>query len=233
MRGDFNLLNFETYAEYLESFTRPEEYRYLGNKKVINSLVKLGYRTNATIHEEDDFYRLKKHLTELINPKTTSVKLFGSYLTSDDPVLVALAEREERNLQKKLSTIIFLQVRQRSGFDISGYIDYADSLLAANLHMVGCTNWKAVFEGRIMLRPKRSHLSFFDWHSGTICYNPSNNYAIMHHGASLMFQHLGDHKFIPVTNADSWHKDNVKRTSIRSPMYNCIVLYDHVVRKAS
>jgi len=48
-----------------------------------------------------------------------------------------------------------LQIRKRSGFDISGYIDYADSLMAFTVHRHGATNWKAVFEGRAMLRPNR------------------------------------------------------------------------------
>lgn len=102
-RGDFSLLKFDTYSAYLRSFTKIEEYRYLGSMNVIKSLVKLGYCSNAVIYDEIDFYEAKKHLQELINPKSIVSKLYSQYLVGDDPALIALAEREERNAHKKLS----------------------------------------------------------------------------------------------------------------------------------
>ncbi|XP_062142535.1 cilia- and flagella-associated protein 299-like [Drosophila sulfurigaster albostrigata] len=232
-RSDFNLMNFRTYSDYLKSFTKVEDYRYLSSMNVIRSLVKLGYSTNATVYEEEEFYKIKKHLYDLINPKAVTSKLFSQYLVGDDPLLVALAEREQWNVQKKLSTIIFLQIRQKNGFDISGYIDYADSLRNCAIHAFGATNWKAIFEGRILLRPNRTNLSFYDWHTGTVSFNNSDNFETMQYGTTLMFKHYGDHKIIPVTILESVHKDNVKRTLIESPLYDNVVLYDHIVRKAS
>ncbi|KAH8274005.1 hypothetical protein KR044_007712 [Drosophila immigrans] len=232
-RSDFNLLKFKSYNDYLQSFTKIDEYRYLSSIKVIRSFVKLGYSTNATVYEENEFYKIKKRLHDLVNPKAITSKLFSQYLVGDDPALVALAQREERNVQKKLSTIIFLQIRQRNGFDISGYIDFADSLRNCAIHAFGATNWRAIFEGRILLRPNRTHLSFYDWHTGTICFNNSDNFETMHYGTTLMFKHYGDHKIIPVTILDSPYKENVKRTLINSALYDSVVLYDHVVRKAS
>jgi len=111
LRGDFNLLKFDSYSDYLQSFTKVDEYRYLGSMKVINSFVKLGYRTNATIYDEDDFHKIRKRLLELINPKSIRSQLYSRYLVGDDPALVAFAEREERNVQKKLAVsniIIYL-----------------------------------------------------------------------------------------------------------------------------
>ncbi|EDW12423.1 cilia- and flagella-associated protein 299 [Drosophila mojavensis] len=233
MRGDFNVLKFNTYEEYLRSFTRMDEYRYLSSKRMINSLIKLGYRTNTTIYEEAEFYELQKNLLLLLNPKKATTTLFSSHLKSTDPALVALATREEPNMQKKLSTIILLQLRQRSGFDISGYIDYEDSLSACAQHKLGALDWKGIFEGRILLRPNQDHLSFYDWHSGKISINHSGNYDIVHYGTSLMFKHKGDHRFVPVTVVDNMYKDNVKRSLYISPIYGCVILYDHVVRKAT
>ncbi|XP_064553797.1 cilia- and flagella-associated protein 299-like [Drosophila montana] len=231
--GDLSVLKFDTYEQYLGSFTRIEEYRYLGSKRLVRAVVKLGYRTNATIYDEEEFYVKKKKILEAINPKSIITTLFSCYLKGKDPALVALAEREARNMQKKLSTIIFLQIRQSSGFDISGYIDYADSLRACSLHMLGAANWRAIFEGRTLLRPNRTHLSFYDWHSGNVSFNHSDNYEVMPLGSSLTFKHKGDHKIISVTVVDSPHKDNMKRTFIQSPLYGWVVLYDHVVRKPS
>jgi len=102
-RGDFRLLSFDNYSDYLQSFTKVEDYRYLSNMNVIKSYVKLGYCSNAVIYKEDEFYEAKKHLLELINPKTIISKLYGQYLVGDDPALIGLKEREERNVQKKLS----------------------------------------------------------------------------------------------------------------------------------
>ncbi|XP_064553802.1 cilia- and flagella-associated protein 299-like [Drosophila montana] len=231
MRGDLNDVNFGSYGEYMKSFTKVEDYRYLGSKNVINALVKVGYRTNATVYEEHEFYKRRQQLKELTNAKVLTTRLYSTYLKSDDPALVALAEREAPNVLMRLSTIIFLQIRQRSGFDISGYIDYADSLRACSLRLLGAANWQAIFEGRTMLRPNRSHLSFYDWHSAFFAFNNSENYEVINYKKCLMFKHTGDHKFVPVTTTDSIHKDNVKRTFIESPLYGCVILYDHFVRK--
>lgn len=232
-RGDFNLLSFDNYSDYLQSFTKVEDYRYLSSMKVIKSFVKLGYCSNAVIYKEDEFYKAKKQLQELINPKSIISKLYGQYLVGDDPALIAFKEREERNVQKKLSTIIFLQIRKRSGFDISGYIDYADSLMGFTVNRHGATNWKAVFEGRAMLRPNRHDLSFYDWESGNILFNNSDNFEVIHLGTSLMFKHYGDHKIISVNPSDYSNNDSVKRTFLNSPLYGYLVFYDHIVRKPS
>ncbi|EDW57932.1 cilia- and flagella-associated protein 299 [Drosophila virilis] len=231
LSGDFSILKFETYEDYLQSFARVEEYRYLGSKRVIGAMVKLGYCTNAPIMEKDEFLLRRQRLKQSLNPKVID-KLFSVYRTSDDPALVALADREEPNVLMSLSTIIFLQVRQRNGSDISGYIDYADSLRACSQHMLGAINWRAVFEGRIMLQPDRTHLSFYDWHRGSLTFNHSDNYKVVNYGGRLLFKHNADHKIVPVTATESIFQDNVMRTFIESPMYGLMILYDHHVRKA-
>ncbi|XP_017872700.1 PREDICTED: uncharacterized protein C4orf22 homolog isoform X1 [Drosophila arizonae] len=231
--ADYRLLNFNTYDEYLHSNTKSDVKKYLRSAKIIKQVIKLGYHTNATIYEEDEFYEIKKNLLDQINPVSHHFVLFSSYRTSSDPALCALAEREASNMQKKLSTIIFVQLRQRTGFDISGYIDYEDSLRLNSLQMIGCTNWQAIFEGRILLRPKHTDLSFYDWHSGSVYFNNTSNYDVMHMGISLLFKYKGDLKFIPVSVADGPFKENVKRTAILSPLYGMVVLYDHIVRKAT
>ncbi|XP_030561440.1 cilia- and flagella-associated protein 299-like [Drosophila novamexicana] len=230
MHGSYNILKFETYEEYLQSFAKVEEHRYLGNKKVIGELVKLGYRSHVPILEKDEFLKCRQRLRQFLNPKVIE-KLFSVYRTSDDPALVALADREEPNVLMRLSTIICIQTRRRNGSDISGYIDYADSLRACSQDLLGATNWRAIFEGRIMLQPNRTHLSFYDWHRGTVTFNHSDNYEVINYGGRLMFKHTTDHKIVPVTDTESIYQDNVKRTIIESPMYGLMVLYDHCVRK--
>lgn len=101
--GDFNVLKFNNYADYLLSFTKIDEYRYLNSKAVANAVIKLGYRTNTIIYEEDEFYELRRNLLMLLNPKHETTNLFSTYLKSTDPAIVALAHREAPNIQKKLS----------------------------------------------------------------------------------------------------------------------------------
>jgi len=106
--------------------------------------------------------------------------------------------------------------------------------MAFTVHRHGATNWKAVFEGRAMLRPNRRDLSFYDWESGNIYFNNSDNFEVMHLGTSLTFKHYGDHKIISVNPLDLTYNDQaIKRTILNSPLYGYIVFYDHIVRKPS
>ena len=129
-------------------------------------------------------------------------------------------------------TIIFVKHRLKSGFEISGYIDYENSLRRANIHMEGSTNWAGIFEHQLPLVPKRTHLSFFDWHKGFVAYNDSENYAVVHdveHG--LIFMHKGDHKKICVDVSRELYKKNCSRSMVFSDRYGHVIFYDHVIRK--
>lgn len=132
--------------------------------------------------------------------------------------------------QIPLQTIIFLQVRMRSGFDISGYIDYEKSLRDCGMKVPEYTNWKAVFEGRILLRPKPTDLSFYDWHRGTVLSTNTDNWESISGTKNLVFKHKGDHKYVPVTNKADKFKENVERIPIQSELYGSMILYDHLVR---
>ncbi|XP_023172266.1 cilia- and flagella-associated protein 299-like isoform X2 [Drosophila hydei] len=101
--GDYRLLSFDTYQDYLKSNTKTDAYKYLRNAKVVNQVVKLGYHTNVTIYEENQFYEIKEKLLEQMNPVSHHGLLFSSFMKGNDPALCALASREERNMQKKLS----------------------------------------------------------------------------------------------------------------------------------
>ncbi|XP_064553770.1 cilia- and flagella-associated protein 299-like [Drosophila montana] len=229
IRPDFGLLQFDNYSDYIKSFISIEDRRYLEYSSAINQYVKLGYRTTSKILENDEFNKIRDKTLEVLYPRIQLSLQCGQYLKGNDPGLVALAEREVPNLLQKLSTIIFLLVRQPSGFDISGYIDYADSLRQYNLRTIGATNWKGIFEGTCKLRPKSNNLSFYDLHRKLVTYNDSGNYQTMHVGQSMIFMHKGDHKVI---HMDSHHgTGSVKRTMINSPALGTMVLYDHVVRK--
>ncbi|XP_030561516.1 cilia- and flagella-associated protein 299-like [Drosophila novamexicana] len=229
IRPDFGLLQFENYSDYIKSFISIKDQRYMESSKAITQFVKLGYRTTTKIYECDEFEYIRNKTLELINPRIQLGLQCGQYIKGNDPGLRALAEREVPNLLQKLSTIIFLVVRQPSGFDISGYIDYTDSLHSYNLHLRCATNWKGVFEGRCKLRPKPTDLSYYDLHKKLVISNNSGNYQTMHFGQSMAFMHRGDHKVI---HLDSHHgTGSVKRSMIQASSMGTLILYDHVVRK--
>ncbi|KAH8273820.1 hypothetical protein KR044_001145, partial [Drosophila immigrans] len=245
---DFSLLNFASYDNYLNSFVRTEDYRYIDSFLSIRKLVKLGYRGSGKVYEESEFYAMKKKLAEFINPKPTA--LFGRFFKGTDNALKALMERESYNIARTISvrtlhctlehfiyyyiaffqTIIFVQLRQRNGFDVSGYIDFEQSLRDCTTQKPHHRNWRSVFEGKTLLRPKKTDLSYYDWHKGRLCHNNTDNYITLRGGMHLSFMHKDDHKHIPVTDRKSKYSKNVDRILIRSEVYGHLILYDHVLQ---
>ncbi|EDW12427.2 cilia- and flagella-associated protein 299 [Drosophila mojavensis] len=228
--ADFRLLQFENYESYLTSFIRTEDYRYLSSMDPVRRLVRLGYRSTARVYEEAEFNKIRAKMMEFMNPKVLSSVHYSDYFKGTDAALAALMRREEPNLLRQLSTIIFLQVRQRSGFDISGYIDYQKSLHDCTFRKPDHTNWRAVFEGRELLKPKPTDLSYYDWHKGIVNITNSDNFESIKGRDSLIFKHKGDHKLIPVCAKPAQYGENVHRVMILSELYGFIILYDHVIR---
>ncbi|KAH8377652.1 hypothetical protein KR093_006440, partial [Drosophila rubida] len=226
---DLNLLRFKKYDDYLNSFIKCEDYRYISNLSSIKKFVKLGYRCTRNVYEEPEFYEMKIRAAEFLNPKLSTF-LYGNYFKGTDEALEALREREPFNIKHIISTIIFVQLRQRSGFDISGYIDFEQSLRECTARKADRTNWKSVFEGKTLLRPKRTDLSYYDWHLGQVCHNNTDNYVTVVGGVNLTFMHKEDHKHIPVTDKHSKYSMNVARVMIPSELYGHIVIYDHIIR---
>ncbi|KAH8418869.1 hypothetical protein KR222_007240 [Zaprionus bogoriensis] len=229
-RIDLGLLKYETYAQYVKSFIRAEDYRYFSNFNSLQKLVKLGYRCSAKVYEEDEFIDTRAKIYDYFNPKITSRVLYSKYLKGNDAALQGLADREEANLLLKLSTIIFLQVRMSSGFDISGYIDYEKSLRDCSQKKPEHTRWKDVFEGRVLLRPKPTDLSYYDWHSGAVFSTDSDNWQTVAGSKNLIFMNKADHKLVPVTENVKKHSENVQRTMVLSELYGHMIFYDHYVR---
>ncbi|XP_030377781.1 cilia- and flagella-associated protein 299-like [Scaptodrosophila lebanonensis] len=231
--SDYKLLEFSTHKEYVASFARTEDHRYLQNSKLVKQIVQLGFRTKAgKVLSHDEFDDRKKLLKERLAPKVIETKLYCKYFTGKDPVLRELAVREAPNVVQLISTIIFLQVRQRNGFYISGYIDYENSLRQASMHMPGATNWRGIFEQRILLRPKPTDLSFYDWHKNYVSYSDNDNYRVAHRPKQgILFFHKGDHKMIPASSKLCEFSHNVERKMIYSDIYGYVVFYDHLVRK--
>lgn len=102
---DLGLLQFNTYDEYIRSFTNLEDYRYFPDMKSLKHFLKIGYRSTSKIYDVDEFLKMKVKIADFLNPKISSRVLYGNYMKGNDAALLALAEREEPNLNKKLSVI--------------------------------------------------------------------------------------------------------------------------------
>lgn len=131
-------------------------------------------------------------------------------------------------------TIVFICVKDKSGFDFSGYIDFASSLNDYFRKTPGCINWPKVFAGTTLLRPKPNDLSFYDWHQDKVFQNDSVNWKIINDVKyGLTFMHKGDHKkFCTNFNENTpQHLRNCTKKLIESPLYGPAIIYDHIIRK--
>lgn len=122
-----------------------------------------------------------------------------------------------------------MQVRKRDGFDIAGYIDFEQSLRECTLKVADYTDWPAVFEGRKLLKPKPTDLSFYDWHKGVIVHTDSANWQSVLYLKDLKFMNKSDLKIVPVTTRPCKYDANVARSVLKSKLYESIVLYDHIL----
>ncbi|KAH8273124.1 hypothetical protein KR018_005930, partial [Drosophila ironensis] len=229
---DFSILNFENYQEYWRSFTTVEDFRYLPSHKTVGCIVRLGYRSSRPFYEEEQFHDVRKQVEQLRNPTVSTVLNYRQYFKGTDPALKALADREAANVQKTISTIIFLEITCSTGFSQSGYIDFEDSLRKCRIKAQGAVNWKAIFEERKMLKPSKYDLVYYDWRTRTIFSNHNESYKVVSDPQlGLLFSHKGDHKMVPATSRRNFFSGNVRRYMIKSPLYGFMILYDHRIRK--
>jgi hypothetical protein len=156
----------------------------------------------------------------------------------------ALREREEPNRTGKLSTIVFL--RDRNGknqgslfaswcvesIEISGYIDLMQRLQNESLSMYGIGTAPVAGKRRKMM-PRQSDLSFYNWETQVCVTNDTPNYQVINdHPQGLLFKNKRDRKVVGVDPKES-AGDCTSRTTIISPEYSQIVIYDHIMCRKS
>lgn len=143
------------------------------------------------------------------------------------PFLKALAQREERVLNGRLLTIIFLRIENPAKkTEVSGYIDYA--------HRLKTEDFRPIFDGSVKLVPKPSDLSYYNWKTNVCASNDSPNFKVdaASGESGLLFRNKRDRKVINVNpKLKQDDKESIKRFEIFSPDYTQIVLYDHETRK--
>ena len=144
----------------------------------------------------DQFIAKKKAIEEaklsLTKDKTKSLASTTPERISD-PFLDMLAEREEKVLNGRWLTIIFLRVEiPGKKQEISGYIDYA--------HRLKTEDFRPIFEGKTKLIPKPTDLSYYNWKTGVCASNDSPNFKVDTGSgeAGLLFRNKRDRKVINV-----------------------------------
>lgn len=128
---------------------------------------------------------------------------------------------------RSLQTIVFTSCGL-----LSGYIDLGMSWHNAFRNSFKHTDWKGIFEGHAMLKPRLHHLSYRNQRTNEVLFTDSDNFKVMHDDVlGMIFMHKGDHKLIPVAGAWNRFSKNVNRSMAVSPRYGTVVFYDHIVRK--
>ncbi|XP_069705673.1 cilia- and flagella-associated protein 299-like [Periplaneta americana] len=224
IEGDKKLLRFSKYEEYLDSLVAPMDLYYLRSRAEARNIAELGYKSTEETLTKEQFYTRLSNVTEATSPTRRPYKLAGANLQSDDQLLQELALRERPNREGLLATIIFIRIITKKGSEISGYIDYAQRLKTED--------WLPIFQGRRLIKPRHTDLSFYNWRKGVSTCNSSINFeAIACPTSGLMFQCRNDRKNVCVDPRLLSPGSNSSRITVKSDVYEQVVLYDHVLRR--
>jgi len=101
-----NLINFNHYQDYVDSFITIQDTRYLGNKEIQRNLIQnaCGKNCLGNLLTREQFYQRKEKELVLLKPRgLRGLQLFGDYLNNKDEVLQQFANREKKLLEKQIS----------------------------------------------------------------------------------------------------------------------------------
>ncbi|XP_050501196.1 cilia- and flagella-associated protein 299-like isoform X1 [Diabrotica virgifera virgifera] len=223
IEADRRLLQFDCYEDYLDSLGTNQDECYLQSIEVSRTIAELGYRSSGETLSKKQFETRLAAVLNYLFPPYNPYELSSEGLTGHDNLQVDLALRERPNRVGILSTIIFLKYMTKSGFEVSGYIDYAEKL--------GNEDWKPFFKGKKRVVPKPSDLGYYHWKSGRVVCNDSLNYKVQQDpNKGLIFQNRFDRKMInPAPGVDPGA--NTTRKRIYTNMYELVIVFDHLVRQ--
>jgi len=222
------LAEFETYENYLDAQVKERDLQYLEDEEVARHLVELGYLGTGEALKREEFEARKRELEEAANKEKHKEKKRLASAGLDfkgKPFLQALADREESIRDGKLTSILFIRDKNKTGQEISGYIDLA--------HRLKTEDFVPYFTGQKRLLPRPSDLSYYNWETQTCTSNPTPNFQVKaENETGLKFKNKRDRKIINVDpNAPSG--DNSHRVPIETKEYTQVVIYDHQTRRKS
>ncbi|KAG5506620.1 hypothetical protein JIQ42_06872 [Leishmania sp. Namibia] len=222
--SDRNVLDFNTYEDYLDQQVTGEDLFYLEDEDAARKAVELGYkRKDVLSREEFEAAQQLARTGPLKRRESTEVITSAGKDVSDSPLLTALAKREELVRTGKLATVLFLR-DYVNGQEVSAYIDYG--------HRLRSENFEAYFKKEKKLLPKRSDLSYYNWKTHTLFYNNSPTFQVIADSSlGLVMKHKRDRKAIHVDPSAASPGENCSRTVVPCKDYLQVVIYDHVTRR--
>ena len=221
------LAAFDTYELYLDSFISPLDRQFLQSEELARRLIEAGINPKTNLLPKEEFLRYKERAARSRTlkgrpaPRVISRGLPAALLQRD-PFFLALSEREEDLINDKLSVVLFLRVAVgapgRAEAEVSGYIDLGDRLAREDF-----TDY---FEGRRLLLPRSSDLSYFNWATGKCCFNDSPNFKAQasFKRLSLSFVHRKSKKAVQL--AGSGEEGGGREVASRLPGYLQVLFYD-------
>lgn len=224
---DTALEEFEDYEKYLDAHMSDEDLFYLEDKELARQLIEVGYHGKGEILTREQFIKRKAAIAEAKKNKESNQPKALSHAgckIDHSEFLQALAEREELVRNGRMTTIIFIRDNKNCKNEISGYIDLA--------HRLKTEDFRLYFEGKKMLLPKPSDLSYYNWetHNCTLCDSP--NFRVdANSDAGLLFRNKRDRKVINVDPMKDPPGDGTKRVEIQTDEYTQVVFFDHITRR--
>lgn len=222
--SDRRLLDFENYEEYLDSLVTPADICYLRSSKTARQLAELGYRCTGETLNEKSFHRRLQIVKDLLLPVHRPYVLTSEFIRPGSKLMQELALRERPNRLGILSTIVFLRrFIEKLQFEESAYIDFGDRLKSQD--------WLSYYRGEKKLTPRKRDLAYYHWRMGRTYLNETRNYIPMIDPArGLLFKNIHDRQMITVDPTAASPGVHTTRTRIRCPLYEHVILYDHVNR---
>ncbi|KAG5510655.1 hypothetical protein JKF63_06953 [Porcisia hertigi] len=222
--SDRNVLDFDTYEEYLDEQVTCDDLFYLEDQDAARKIVELGYKGKDVLsREEFEAAQQLARTGQLKRRESTEVITHAGKDVSDSPLLTALAKREELVRTGKLATVLFLRDHV-NGQEVSAYIDYG--------HRLRSEDFEVYFKREKKLLPRRSDLSYYNWKTHTLFYNNSPTFQVLADSSlGLVMKHKRDRKAIHVDPNALSPGEHCSRTVVPCKDYLQVVIYDHVTRR--
>ena len=218
---------FDTYEDYLDSLITQEHLYYLGSRDTARQLFEIGCLCGSEVMGRAKF-ELKKQ--ELLDQKTTkrSAQVPLAHLggeLANTPLVQKLAELEDDVRSGQKTVLIFIRGENSNGQEVSAYIDYGDRLRTED--------WHPFFQGKRLLKPKITDVSFYNWKTRTTHHNESSNFEVKaENEKGMIFVNKKDMKEFSLDPADAANPgDNTVRYDIEDPNYTHCVVYVHSSRR--
>eukprot|EP00792_Barthelona_sp_PAP020_P009213 TRINITY_DN3279_c6_g1_i1.p1 TRINITY_DN3279_c6_g1~~TRINITY_DN3279_c6_g1_i1.p1 ORF type:complete len:239 (+),score=56.52 TRINITY_DN3279_c6_g1_i1:30-746(+) len=226
---DLSLNAFATYEEYLDSQINETDLFYLESQDLARQLVELGFKGSGDVLSREDFEAQKANTKATTinfeNLQYNKVSVSANRNLEGFPFLQALQTMEEEVRSGKLSVILFLRCLNNVGQEISGYIDFGARLRSEDFTPYFDTS------NHKKLLPKPSDLSYYNWETGQLYSNSSQNFEVITDPEEgLLFKNKRDRKIIVVDPKKS-PGSGTECYEIRTHEYDQVIIYEHVTKR--